>query len=213
MPRRDPRTGKFVSGGDSAADDRITGSISTTVPAADLAGGIEEIGVDGERAEVIDFTSILDSDEIFEVAAMTTTVALSGPTTATAEGSLQLNWTVATDLSESRVINPVFFGKSVHRTQGVADIRQAQWDDDSVLTNGLLTATPSMRDTATGTAGGSHEGFDRERIGFWDEFGSGPVFDQDDELTAPHKLYCDGVDDHAIVATILVSLEGNVSEL
>lgn len=213
MVRRDPQTGQFVSGGEDAADDRLTGSISSTVPAADLSGGTASQAVDGETAEVIDFTQVLDSDEVFEVAALTVEASLSLPTTATAESAAQLNWTVSNDLGASQVINPVHYGNSAMEEQGIADVRAEQWDDDGTLATGHLVAESSVGDSTNGLGAGAENDRERIRIPFWGDYGSGPVFDQNDELTAPHQFYIDNVDDHAVLATIVCHLEGNVTEV
>lgn len=213
MPRRDPKTGKFVSGsGGEYPRDRIFGSIASTVPAADLAGGTTDANVFGEDSEVIDFSEYLDSDEVFEIAAVTVTATLAMPTTATAEGAAQLNWSVASDLGKGRVIAPTHYGGNTMRESETADIRQAQWDDDTVITQGTMTATAGFGDSVNGLGAGSFDGYERERIAFWDEYGSGPIYDADDELSVPHTMYIDNVSDHAVVAEIVVFLEGEVHD-
>lgn len=219
MPRRDPNTGKFVSGGSVDWDDMdvVTGSLASTIPAADLDGTKSNIATNGEATELVDFSSVLSRGEVFEIHRFELVATLTGPTTATAEGDIQLEWAVVSDLDagEVGVGNPFYVSggggpRTVSRSDGVVDLYNFQSEEDAVLSMGRLTCAPSMRDTATGTAGGAAEGFDRVIRYFG---GAGPRFDEDDEIGAPHTYSVNGIDDHSVAASIDFFAEGQIRDV
>lgn len=214
-PRRDPSTGKFVSGSgvDAWHDvESISGALRSNLPAADLAGGTGNTVVNYRESEIVDFTNILDNDEIFEVLGGHLVATLAMPTTATAEGSAQLNWVLRGDPEEGAGEHPPFYGFGPELSDGIADIRQQQYDDNDRLAVGHLTATPSFLDTVNALGGGGDDGFDRAELDFSD-VGTGPQYDADDEIGIPHTFYYDGVSDHAISAGFDLHLFGRVHDL
>lgn len=216
MPRRDPKTGKFVSGSSLSSwhdVDAVSAGLTTTVPAADLAGGTSSANVTGETAELIDFGDPLRDDEIFECHVMHLTATLSMPTTATAESAVMMDFNVMTDLGGAGPgIKAVHYGAGTQRTQGIADVNADQLDDDSILYNGRMTATNSLADSVNGLAAGGDDDRLRETVRFVPDLGVGPRFDEDDELAVPHNIDIDNVSNHAVVATFDVHLVGSVVE-
>lgn len=130
MVRRDPRTGKFVSGGsgrDWADLTRVGGVINMTIPAADLAGGVRTEPVNGEEAELIDFTPMLENDEVFETVAATVSASLILPTSATAEGNAMLSFELGAESgTPGELMNqdPTFYGGVETASDGVVDIKR-----------------------------------------------------------------------------------------
>lgn len=214
MPRRDPQTGKFLSGGvDSWADIRtVSGAMNSTIPAADLAGGTGNAVVNGENSEIVDFSNLLDNDEIFEVLAGQFVATLSMPTTATAESAARLNWVLRGDLGEGAGEHPGHYGFGAEREDGIVDIRSQQYWDADRLAVGHLTATNSVVDTVNALGAGGDDGFDRVDLEFG-HLGAGPQFDSDDEVGVPHTVYFDNISDHAVEAGFDVHLVGTVHEV
>lgn len=216
MPRRDPKTGKFVSGSSLSSwhdVDAISGGLTTTVPAADLAGGTTTANVGGETAEIVDFGDPLRDDEIFECHVMHLNATLSLPTTATAESAAMMDFVVLTDFGGAGPgIKTVHYGANAQKAQGIADVTADQLDDDSILYNGRMTATNSLADSVNGLAAGGDDDRLREQLRFVPDLGVGPRFDEDDELSIPHDIDIDNVSDHAVVATFDVHLVGSVVE-
>lgn len=216
MPRRDPKTGKFVSGGEVADWNDlqvVTGSLTSVIPAADLSGSKNEDKVVGEDAEIVDFSPVLGRNEVFEAVHMTAEVNLSMPRTATAESSGELEWAIATDYDrEEATLSGGHYAGVVHRSAGIVDVNQHQTDETSYLAIGRLAATNSFADSATGLGGGSD--WDRERVElpFLERFGVGPRFDEDDEIASPHTLAYDGISDHAIAGSIDLMMYGVIEE-
>lgn len=215
MPRRDPKTGKYVSGSD--VDDwsdvrAISGTLSSTIPAADLAGGTGNSVVGGEESEVIDFSNVLANDEVLEVMQLQMVTSLSAPTTATAESAVFLNYVLRGDLGEGAGQHPVHYGFGTHVEENAVDIRQSQYDDNDRLVTGHMPAENSHSDSATGLAAGADAGFDRVDLDFG-SLGAGPNFDADDEIGIPHSIYYDNVSDHAVLAHFDVHLFGQVHEV
>lgn len=216
MPRRDPNTGQFVSGESVNWDDLdvVTGSLTSTIPAADLAGTKATFPARGESTEIVDMSSTLTRGEVFEIHRFELVATLTGPTTATAEGDVQLEWALTRDLDvgEVGVSNPFYAGagsQSEVRSDGVIDLHNFQTDEDAVLSVGRLTCSPSHRDTTTGTGGGAAEGFDRVIR----HFGAGPRLDEDDELGAPHTFSVNGIDDHSVAASFDLLVEGRIQDV
>lgn len=212
MVRRGP-DGKFRSGGGGEGRDNckvVTGSLTNTVPAADLSGGTISVQVDGEESEVFDFTQVLDSNEVFEAQVVEVTAGLHMPTTATAEGSAQLEWTARTGYGVDRAVKSAFYGNPAQVEDGVADINTLTTDADDVLTSGRLSASAGFGDSVNGLGAGAEHGFDYRRMPFVNEFGGGVHFDSDDELTIPHTVEIDNVSDHAVEAFFEIVMTGPV---
>lgn len=215
MPRRDPNTGQFVSGGgsvDFSDIEVVRGEFSLMIPAADLAGGVTTAQVFGDESEIIDFSPVLAGDDEFEVFAMQWASFFSGPTTATAETAGMAEYQLTRDWGTAAAQRgtPAHFGGSTNAQEGIIDISSGQTVGEPLLMSDVLYFEASNRDTTTGTAAGSDAGRRFERISYLSEFGSGPVFDRDDELFLPAELHVDGADDHAIVFQAVVQLEGAI---
>lgn len=216
MPRRDPKTGKFVSGGGALDWSDVTvinGEYHSEIPAADLAGGKTSVTVDGDSTELIDFTPLLASDEVYVIDSCRINAVLAGPTSATAEGSMFVTYALGGDSSGGGGI-PQFYGGSTHKEDGIVDIKQGSGEISPRWYTDQLAGTPSMRDTATGTAGGSDWGSHDDWVHFSTLLGArGPVYDRDDEIYLPHQIAVDGIDDHAVQASWTVTLYGTVDEV
>lgn len=215
MPRRDS-DGQFVSSPDYNEMTGITASISMTIPAADLAGGTQAEGVWGDETEIVDFTPILDNDEVYELHHMEGTALCAMPTTATAEGDALIEYAYTRDFDiPSGVMSgtSTFFGASAVE-EGIVDINASGADDEQEVLHGShLWSTPSAIDSVNGTGAGSD--LDRERFekDFVDRYGSGPAFDADDEIAVPTWFHLSGISDHAVAFQTVVNLRGEIVEV
>lgn len=215
--RRDPQTGKFVSSGGGGSSvpwskqKRLAGSIHITIPAADLAGGTEEVDTIGDATEIIDFTDQLENDEIYRLHSMDVTSVLALPTSATAEGNAWWNFVVGPE-SDTPVMqsSPSFYIGSPVVEDGIADITGVTREAGGVMYNGMLYAEAGLLDTVNGAGAGAAPANMEETVHFGPD---GPVFDRDDELYAPSEINVDDVSDHAVVASVGVLLHGHVEEL
>lgn len=210
-PRRDPSTGKFVSGSGERWDELevLYGGIAATIPAADLSGGLHHEWVAGSETEVIDFTAELDREEVFETRVIDVTVTLSMPTTATAEGAAEMEWALSSNFDNEPSPTPTFYGGDLGEESGTADINASQMDDaGSLLTVGRLTATPSIADTVNALAAGGDDDRRQKTL----TYGRGPRFDDNDQIAAPFSFHIDNVSDHAVVGTVDVMIAGIVDE-
>lgn len=212
MPRRDPNTGKFVSGSSVSWTDttRITAVMHSNIPAADLAGGKVSAPVTGDNAEFVNFSKHLDHDEMFRLLSIDLTAVLALPTTATAESAGEVTYVLsrAGENSIARTNSP-FFNGNIHREQGIVDLTASDGETAETLAIGELQASNSLRDTATGTAAGADIDRDRRVIHFG---GRGPAFDRDDEIYVPHEFDVDGISDHAVDASWHALLHGVVED-
>lgn len=215
MPARDPETGKFVSGSKQVHrddGDTLLADLVAVIPAADLSGGTVRPKMEGEAAELVDFGNVLDSDEVFEVYRLSLMVTLSMPTTATAEGSAQADYTLTDDLTDFVGTTGTFYGSTPQRETDIIDIRVNQHDQDDWLVNGRLVAAPSVADSAAGLAAGSDNGIQLHNVPYLAYFGSGPRFDEDDEIGVPTQIAVDNVSDHAVQFTADLLIEGEIFE-
>lgn len=217
MPLRDPETGKFVAGGgshgrDLRADmDAVTGAIKYTIPAADNAGGITVQAVDGEEAELIDFTGVLDDDETFRIEAISLSLSLGLPTTATAEGFGSAGWQLRTDFGNDipAGIAGQFNNTGPDREEGIIDVVQAQREESDIIEAGVLYAQPSFNDTVTGTGGGGHTANQHRYFTPGSDLGAVLTVDEDDELVLPTRLRTENVSDHRISFGAVAVCYGN----
>lgn len=201
--RRDPGTGQFVSDTDSTyrKTATITGSVSAIVPAADLSGSNTTIAADGPPTELVDWDQYLDQDEVAEVVSARFVTQAALPTTSTAEGSLQVTWAVTEDAGVPRIADlnsPFYAAGAQNASDGIVDLTIDTQRDDSVLTGGQLWAEASVGDTVNGVGSGAEYDSDRYSVDYRDMYGTGPVYDQNDSLYAPHQYGVDNVSDHAI---------------
>lgn len=214
MVYRDPETGKFVSSGDG--DDwidttRIAASLHSAIPAADLGGNKVTAGVDGEEAEIADFTDILDNDEIFRLRSLQVTGTFAMPTTATAESAGQVTWELTSDSTGMPFdIGSPYFNNQIEQEEGIVDINSHSDEASSALAVGQMRAEASFLDTVNALGGGGINGSDRRTIDFGRE---GPAYDRDDELNLVHEFDVNGVSDHAVTASWHTLLHGVIEEL
>lgn len=214
MPRRDPETGQFLSSGgysDRWMDtSRIHGRIRSNIPAADLSGAIRQ-RVDGAEAEIMEFSDILDNDEIFRLRSLQISAILALPTSSTAEGNAQLAWGLGTnpDSSVTMMGNPFYTG-TVHLEEGVADIASGSLEQSEHIAVGTLQAEASGLDTVNGAGFGGDIDRDRRQLHLP---GGGPAFDRDDELILPHIFDVDGVNDHSVDFSFNLLAHGVIEEL
>lgn len=220
MPRRDPQTGKFVSGNRPSGYDRretLSGSIVVNIPAADNAGGSTIQQWTGSNGIVIDFDNELHSDEVFHLQSMEYSGSLALPTTATAESSAVVGYVIGSDM-----VNPQPFLtrttslsslSAVDNEEGVADIAVGQSDDDSILLAGALYAEASIADSVNGLAGGADYENESRTFRPWRDLGTTVAFDQDDELAVTGELSSRNVSDHQVVYQAVITVHGWVEEL
>lgn len=214
MVYRDPETGQFVSSGEG--DDwvdttRIAASLHSSIPAADLSGGKANAGVEGEAAEIADFTDVLENDEIFRLRSVQISATFAMPTSATAESSGEVTWALTRGSHAFPFfINSPFYNGSVDIEDGIADVTSASDEESAALAIGQLRSEPSFLDTVNGAGGGGINGADHRTV----QFGkAGPAFDRDDELRLVHEFDVDGVSDHAVDASWHTLLHGVIEEL
>lgn len=211
MPRRDPVTGKFVSSDRAGKQKTVVASLASSIPAADLAGNLTIQTVTGDEAMLVDFTPILDNDEVFSLDAIQGRAFLAGPTTSTAEGEIRCEYGLTRDFGvRPGSINSSPYWGPQDRDSGIVDIQAGQHTDTSEFWTSQLAATPSHSDSVNGLAAGAD--IDRERIQ-WSWSGDGPQFDESDEVVVPHELTCDNISDHAIEFDVAVRFEGRVREV
>lgn len=221
--RRDPETGKFVSA-DSAQGmgwnnlDHVSGARVYEIPAADLSGTTEEqIGSESDNTTIIDFSEVLDSDEVFEVVTAYVDVSAYAHTTASAEGYVSAYNAIDSDLSDlsSVVVDSPFFGTNAATVgeNDIADTLGAQSESDGRIWSGRLVAEPSYGDSTNGLGAGSNPDRVRKMIPLRALYGSGPVYDQDDEIYAASHLNVDNVSDHAVGTSFYVDLRGRIQEV
>lgn len=214
MPHRDPETGKFVSGSGGMRDlradmDTVTGAISYRIPAADNAGGETSQEVNGEEAELIDFTGVLDDDETFRIQAMSLTVALSLPTTSTAEGWGSAAWQLRTDFGNASPSEVAGRLDGAQREEGIIDVVPDQREESDIIEAGVVTAEASHSDTVTGVGAGGHHGYDHRYFRPAEMLGAVVTVDEDDELSIPTLLRTENVSDHRIVFGATLVCYGN----
>lgn len=207
MPQRDPQTGKFVSGG-SGKVRRVQGRLQSVIPAADLAGGSTTAKVTGEEAEIVDFSTVLESDEMFHLDALTFAATLAMPTTATAESSGRLAYSVDRDSAGGlEFLDDPFYNGQVHSQEGIVDLTSSSGESTETIHVGELRVEASIADTVNALAAGAD--IDRERQVLYPQ---AQAFDRDDELYIPHDINVDNVSDHAVAASWILLLEGRVRE-
>lgn len=217
MPRRDPSTGKFVSGGDLDWSDTtvVTGSLASTIPAADLAGGQTQAEVMGENSQIVNLNNELDHDETFEVVWAYLSISLALPTTATAESYAALEWTLRTDLGRNFIAGNPGWGGSATKTAGIVDIEVHEgerYNDASIVAGGRLRAENSHSDSVNGLAAGADSDREDVKLPFFTEMGGGPSLDQDDEMSVPHQFTVDNASDHSVQASFDLAMRGIVHE-
>lgn len=207
MVYRDPDTGKFVSGDLDGEQRTIEATLASAILAADATGGQQIQAVDGEEAQTVDFGEFLEADEVFVLHEMQGRAILAGPTTATAESSIHLEYHVGQDsaLGLSTRSSTFWTNSNPDFTEGIAEVNADAGDNDEPLWFSQMAATPSIADSASGLAAGSD--IDRDDIR---RYGVGERFDEDDEIYVPHQFQIDGVDDHAVEFDIAIAFHGEV---
>lgn len=212
--RRDPRTGQFVS--DDDHDDwtdttRIAASMHSSIPAADLGGGVVTEGVEGAEAQIAEFTDILENDEIFHLHSLQISATFAMPTTATAESSGECTW-VLTRGSHAYpfFINSPFYNGSVDAEDGIVDITSHSEEESQALAVGQMRAEPSFKDTVNALGAGGQNDADHRTVHFGPR---GPAYDRDDELYLVHEFDVDNVSNHAVDASWHCLLHGVIEEL
>lgn len=217
MVRRDPQTGKFVSGGGHGLNwhDRtqISGHMHWSIPAADLGGGTLNANATGGPTEIVDFTPVLENDEVYRLSTLHVSAYLGFPTTATAESSGMVSFDINSDGDPiaSSGGNPFYEG--ANDEDGVIDIVHGSTESDSSIYYADLIGEASVGDTVNGVGSGSDYENMTEWIAFDQMLGGGPVYDRDDELYCPVDVRVDNAADHSISGGVSVMLYGHVEEL
>lgn len=217
MVRRDPDSGKFVSGSggvDWSETTAVEASYTSLIPAADLSGGTGQHNVDGEEAEIIDFSEVMANDEVFEVLGIQMSANLGLPTTATAEGSATFRFGLGSSSDRSVHGNSgPFYAGGFDVEQDSVDVQKSQNVDPGILLNGNLYAEPSHSDTTNGLAAGAAPANEQWVVSPEEALGASPVYDRDDELYLVHEIDVDNISDHAVRAAVLLTVHGRVEEL
>lgn len=216
MVRRDPQTGQFVSGSGSKnwTDMRRVGGVMTAViPAADMGGTTDDQGVKGPGTELIDFTGLLENDEVYEVHAADITATFHLPTTATAESSGTFDYEIGTEPTPHWIVEQTgaFYTGNVEHEREIVDFANHSEEMGSVIHVGNLVAHADAGDSTNGLGLGGD--VDRERIFIDFEKTGRPVYDRDDELYAPGEFTFDNISDHAMRAQVTCLLHGEVQSL
>lgn len=217
MVRRDPETGKFVSGSSRDNVDRwenLHGTVAVNIPAADLGGGTVAEQFDTPEAELINFSEVLDNDEVFNLELMQATVSAFASTTATAEGSLDVGYGITRDMFDAAPL----FTRATHTAnlpttdfqQGTVDGAVAQNDNDGLLITGSLYAEPSVGDSTNGLGAGAGPANEVREFAPLRDMGRTIGFDQDDELYVIGELNVNNVSDHGVSFITTVDLHGHV---
>lgn len=207
---RDPNTGKFVSGSSDGRPQTFSGTVTATVPAADLSGGTVAQDMDGTGTIAVNMSDFLDSDEVFDLAVLDVASTLSLPTTATAESSAQVEFNVTPDVGErTGDSTPSFYGGPVEEEEGFADLN-SNHDDSLVFYRGRLASGASVADTVNGLGAGAAPGNEHDSVNFRTDVGWTPGLDEQDEVAVPFELMADNISDHAIVFTADLLLMGTV---
>lgn len=209
MVHRDPDTGKFVSDDDDGMDyvdvdgtEVYTGQLSTEVAAADLSTGEDSVTIDGEAAEVIDFTQYLSSDEVFVCHAIELTVTSEPDRTASAEHNFNIQYTAR------RNSEPLLGTGQPDQPSGIGITAATDSAEDDVLLSGLVNGAGDFADSASGVSGGQ-DAVNQVRSFSWVQNDlPAPAFDQDDEVYIPHYLVIRGSDDQTFGCEFIVTLYG-----
>lgn len=224
MPRRDPQTGQFVSSDSPGNYDwqdirSISGVNHMEIPAADLAGGTgTSTAVGHPEAQIVDFTNVLDQDEVFRVLQIRANHLLYLPTTSTAESSSIATFEVSEEPNGATALGsggaPTHYGGNQNASSGIIDIGAGAGGGkvSGVLYTGEMTAEASLGDSVNGLGAGAAPDRLREVVEF-QHLGGGPIYDADDELYVPTRIGYENISDHAIQVTHNVLVRGLVEEL
>lgn len=216
-PRRDPDTGQYVSSDSHPEWNDMTtifGGVGYGIPAADLAGGSHFDNVAGEESQVVDFSPVLDNDEVFVLHQMTGYAWIGMPTTATAEGSMAFEYGLVTDLGAIQPSGPTTppgpLSNDLDAETDTVDVTQYQDEETNILHTSALYAEAGLADTVNALAAGGSP----SREDFRQVFGqNGPGFDRSDEVLAPAEFHVDNVSDHSVNASVGVLLRGRIHDV
>lgn len=203
---RDPNTGRFRrADGPEDTDERevITARVISVIPPADLTSGTDVATVTGSDAEIVDFTDLLENDEVFVAHRIAMGVQLAPGETATAEHTYRVRYLLRGDVGDFLPGGPV-------QSVGIVDLQQSQIDDHDVIFAGYVAGAGDHRDTVTGTGGGAMN----TRVDHVVEYPGlelpAPGWDRDDELTVPHRIVAGGSDDQAFRVEFTLHMVGTI---
>lgn len=211
---RDPETGQFRRASDVShhkhVDEReaFSGVLQTNIPAADLTTGNDQVTVDGDEAEIIDFTDLIESDEVFVAHRVELNVAVRPQRTATAEHAIRMDYQLR---SGDSGLDPDRAGSGTQEI-GIADVTQDQSDDDDVIFNGGLQGSGDFADSSAGVGAGGDQRHVQHVIDYPPLDLPGPGFDGDDELYVPHALDILGSDDQGAEVFFAATMHGQTYE-
>lgn len=184
-PRRDPETGKFVSGTGLPGMDGLvkqTGQFGAGIPAADLAGGNPETHrYDSPEVGMEVAGGDLSRDQEAELVAVFVMDSLDLPGTATGETNAVLSreWNFDEDPD---IVSSASEQESNLGTQASIDVTSTVAEDIDVLEFAQLQAQGQHSDSVNGLAAGGDVAEYRRGINYVLEAGAGPTYHADDVL-------------------------------
>lgn len=190
MVHRDPESGKFVAGSDNQYQygdldiQHIFHSFS--VAAAEVDGTTGQGGGQtfvGEQALVAEPAGGLPRNAVAELVSMDVSVVAYINSSQTEDGTVQGLLELSTE-GNSQVVESLNSNVDVNNTAGAVDIIDVSSTTDSDVI-GMLQAVGHgpITDTVNGLAGAGSAGEAELSIDFRNKFGTGPLFERDDEVT------------------------------
>lgn len=221
MPRRDPQTGKFVSGGDSGVSydelETAIGAVDLEIPAADLSGGQTTERFDGAEIELMDFGDLINRhDQSIEIVEAVFDAELTAHTTQTAESFVGVGFSVREEPErDAWSRDPVFFSGAQFETgddAGIVDGRALSARYAGTIWGALLQATGNIGDSTNGLGAGSDFARESERVQFVPRYDRGPVYDESDDWYVSGEFFVDNASDHAVEMNLRTQVWGRVVE-
>lgn len=167
MPRRDPQTGKFVSGGEYDDVEVVTFSGGVGVEAVDMTGATGFTGerFDFEGVELIDYDEVVDRNESLELLEASHRIVVYQNSTATADGTFAAGVGISSSPARTSV-EATTTPNSGDDIEGAFVARSYKNDTIDLIGRPLeAVATGPFSDTATGVGGGGAVGTDEVIIG------------------------------------------------
>lgn len=209
MVRRDPETGKFVSGPSHGGEcwqslEKAHGHVTHRIDAADLSGGEVTRGTEVTEP-VIDFGDLIDEGDLAEIVGLDFNAVMYAPTTATAESfsRAMLQIRSETGLDRTSLVTGALSGSEV--TDDTVDVKANGSQSHETLAQALLYGVTNFNDTVNATGGGPGITQIDRTYNYRSMYGGGPVFDDDDELYIPVSIEIDNASDHRVLVEASVT--------